>query len=1227
MLRLNPLSYEASTELLSSKMEPEDVQEFLDRARDLGFAALGNPWTLILLVEAAPGEIWPTSRRETFEMACKVMAVEQNDEHQAGAGVLPTETLMDAAGFLCALQLLSDVDGVSLAHTTDSSSFLSLSEIEEVASEPSHDNLTRALSTRLFTGLFTGAGEQNLNPVHRQVSEFLGGRYLAKLVADGLPAQRVVALMTGPSDDRVVTALRGLSAWLAAHSPEARQHLIDADPVGLGLYGDIQQFAAKDKERLLRSLAMFATREPLLGHEYGTARAFRSLASADMASSIKGLLNDTEAQQDRIVEFVLEVLAEADESELDSPAGLASDLEPILFDTASSPRVRTAALDAYIRLVPCSDTKTDKLTQLLDQAHNRTLPDPDDELRGTLLEFLYPTYLPPSLVWQYILLRNQPNFYGRFGRFWQYTLLENSSDQHIAALLDAFHEDASRLKPALSEPRFMGLLLELVARGLESRGEALEPSRRYIWLDATGQSLRNSPLNEQSALRVQAWLEAHPQVQKDVFLTWLRRRDPNDLRWLAGYWRCNVLHKSTLPADFGLWCLEQAIEIGDTEPAISQDLLWRTHHSLQDPSINEGLTLEILRDRTRGHDKLAQQLDELCRPIPKTEELDTFEREERDWLAEHEAKERQLRADWESHLRSNQAELRENRFLPNNLWTLAKVYFGLLPGIDPDVSPDRRISDFIGGDTNLVDAVLSALNGAIRRDDVPEAAETISLRSESKQSWLADPVLASLSLHHDDPAELDDLDDSQKRNALAIYYCLHANSGYNGASQCHDRWLDQDPGLVLNTLYRCAISAIRAGEEHPSGLDDLDRIVGHDDDVNDVRLRLLNAYPTRGSGKQLPVLDRLLAKLWERPDKAALEALVTQKLSSTSMTVAQRVRWLTISSLISPCQRRQEWREYVGQNEKRVTHLAEFLRNSSNRHRSAGSNVTSCSDPETLRDLIKMLGIWYGPRNANGLVTLGIDASDQISELIDELSSHATNKALRALTELIDDPQLERWRYKLTWARVRQSVALRDASYAHPTVRQVQCTVRNLVPANAADLLALVNDRLSDVSLELRGSNSNLWRQFWNEGPHRNPAEPKHEESCRDALLAALQIRLPSEVDAAPEGRYVSDKRADIRVSFGGFNVPIEIKKNSHADLWNALRNQLITQYTTDPYTSGHGIYLVLWFGADKTTRPPDGNRPATTDELQQRLEADLTLDETRKVSVIVIDVTKPGNQ
>jgi len=407
------------------------------------------------------------------------------------------------------------------------------------------------------------------------------------------------------------------------------------------------------------------------------------------------------------------------------------------------------------------------------------------------------------------------------------------------------------------------------------------------------------------------------------------------------------------------------------------------------------------------------------------------------------------------------------------------------------------------------------------------------------------------------------------------------------------------------------------------------RFHGHDDQVHATRLWLLEAFPARASNKQMCPLDDLLARVIQHLDRAPLRELARRKLSMRSLTVGQRTRWLAVDALLSGGTDLSSLKEYVCANEVRVRHLAEFLHHTSRRDDMHQSILADVREPAVLKDAIDILGPQFRPARLAeyGFVTLGAEMSDLIGSVIEQLGTIAGDTTHRAFIAMIDDPLLERWRDRLTWAHERQRVVHRDASYCHPSIYDVRCMLINGAPANAADLAALLVDRLEAISGDVRGSSSNPWRQFWNEDGHGRTTGPKPENSCRDALLATLRERLPGEVDATPESRYAADNRTDIRVSCAGFNVPVEIKKNSHRDLWSALRRQLIGKYTTDRATYGYGIYLVLWFGADDTRPPPDGQRPATPEALKQRLEQDLTPDEALKISVIVMDVTKPGQR
>ena len=133
---------------------------------------------------------WPKSRKETFEMACRQMVREYNKEHQAAreSGSPPdADQLLDAAGRLCALQLISGGAGYVLRGEPE--------EEYPVLDQCDYDRQT--LRFALSTNLFKGVSNNCFSPVHRHIAEFLGARHLAAVIQNGLPASRVIALIFG----------------------------------------------------------------------------------------------------------------------------------------------------------------------------------------------------------------------------------------------------------------------------------------------------------------------------------------------------------------------------------------------------------------------------------------------------------------------------------------------------------------------------------------------------------------------------------------------------------------------------------------------------------------------------------------------------------------------------------------------------------------------------------------------------------------------------------------------------------------------------------------------------------------------------------------------------------------------------------------------------------------------------------------------------------------------
>ena len=380
---------------------------------------------------------------------------------------------------------------------------------------------------------------------------------------------------------------------------------------------------------------------------------------------------------------------------------------------------------------------------------------------------------------------------------------------------------------------------------------------------------------------------------------------------------------------------------------------------------------------------------------------------------------------------------------------------------------------------------------------------------------------------------------------------------------------------------------------------------------------LLRAFPIRCTLQRLSSLDDLLWAAIQHANRASFRELIERKLSRKSMNAAQRVHWLAAGSIVCPEVCEDHLRELVQSNVRCIPKVAAFF--------CAAGQVEHSLRNSVLELVVRSVGSIVGPDewgNRLGAVSSATGPAELVRRLIQSLGASPSQAAGVVLDTLVSDPALSRWRALLSRTRDTQRVVWRDADFHHPGIEQVCRTLGGGAPANAGDLAALLMDRLKEIGQQIRTGNADDWRQYWNEDQHGRRCTPKHEDSCRDAILSDLRQRLPRGVDAQPEGQYSRDTRADIRVSCRDFQIPVEIKKNNHADLWRACRTQLIGQYTRDPATDGFGIYLVFWFGPQFTQRSPSGRRVANPQELLERLEETLSEDEARKISIKVIDVS-----
>ena len=1199
VLRLDPLTDENIRKILSNTID--NPESFINEARRQGLEALlENPQGLWMLANAVSNEQWPETLSKTFEMACRKLLPERNQEHRLATQPSPSiDDLLDAAGRLCAVQLLTDKAGYTLLDTESSHEYPGLEEI--------HDS-DRSVRHVLGTKLFKAPAEGRAEPVHRHIAEFLGGRYLAGLIENGLPVGRILALMTGDGGG-VISNLRGLSAWLATHSPTSRRDIIDGDPIGTVLYGDVRNFSVEEKRRLLDGLVCESQKNPLLfGLPDWRNPRFGDLATREMREVFREML--TSAKRDEPHQRLVMVLVKVLRHGTVTPE-MTDVVLGVVRDNSWYPGIREQALASLLS----QGINAESTMKLLTDVHEGSVPDRDGDLLGLLLDDLYPSRLSASDILQYLQMPG--NGYGMYRYFWN-NVANRLTNAERAELLDRLVEQRLELRENVrehQEPENPAIRLpsRLLAGFLNESHEDIAPERLFGWLGLAALDFEDVPLpysstrfqDQDSVQQIRNWLNAHPETYKAMIALCVE-----DCRGKERFDRCvdmkysRRLFCTSPPPDFGFWYSEQAMRATDDTAAT-----WYIRKAAVSTHA-EGAIRQTIEERLARHPSLKKAFRDR---LSECEQHNTTHDGEED---NHPASPELLK--FRDEVKKHIPALRENRCPPRLLDTLAKAYFGLLSDVDGN-TPENRLHNLLEDD-DLVETTLAAFRDSINRGDVPTDTEILRLREENRRHPLEHPCLAGLE--RSQPEGL--FDEKQMRQALAFYYnsqaLLYARSS---EPAWYQRLLANHPEMVSKVLVEFVRSDIRRKKEHCFAVNNLAFSEEYKAVARLAVPPLLKSFPVRCTSSQLGILNVLLTAALRHCEENAFVALIEHKLSLSSLDVAQRVYWLAAGLFASPARYRPKIEAYLSGHERRIRHLAGFLPDYYNA-RSTWSTLLGRLDVQALALLIRLVGGSYRP--SPDFITQ-MRPTKLVIALISQLATLPSPDATTALESLSSDEALHSWRSGLVNAALQQRAVRRETNFQHQDIPTVLRTLDNLAPANAADLAALTTDILSKIAGRIRDGNTSDWRQYWNVNSHNQPECPKPEDACRDALLSDLQLRLqPLGIDAQPEGRYANDKRADIRVTYGDFNVPAEIKRNNHRDLWHAIKEQLIAQYTRDPGADGRGIYLVFWFGAE-CQRPPSGPRPGSASKLEELLRNMLSEEEQAKISILVIDVSKCENE
>lgn len=1206
VLRLEPLSPRDIKEILGKRLHVADAGEFIESAHQKGLGhLLDNPQSLemLSLAVAKHGGRWPEDRKQAFDLACEKLLEEGNPGRKRGRMRSVSEPdLLGAAGKLFAIQLLTGRAGYSLESDENLEEYLPLNRIPHA----NPNEFDEVFDSRLFRVPRGNCAE----PYHRHVAEFLGARYLAQRVDEGLPIARILTLTTG-YEGKVVPEFRGLMAWLASHSLTGRKELIGRDPYGTVEYGCVREFSTDEKCYILSGLERESRINPWFAFTLSHDHRLGDLASADMREKFLGYfdVSDPDDAQQSFARLCLKALASGTGTPEMPDVALG-----LLKNSKWGLPVRRVALDLFLQQVSNDKQRPDVLLGLLEEIRRGTISDPSDDLAGRLLKEVYPEILSPSQILSYLHPPKRANYLGPYCYFWTHEIIRESTKEQLGKLLD-FLVKLFDLSPEEFSHNFdqfnhlRGLPERWLEFYLENFEDEPDPHLLIHWLELIRASQRNI-----SDKKIGKWLSRHPETLLEIFDLGIKQCEELDSPDCLHH-AMERLADAALPRDFAAWCLEKAIIMEN--PEVAQYLIRWTAYCVRNNYCDAGLSPEIVEGRLSAKSDLFQIFVEHQENAASDDALIKQHQEKYD----AELLERQQ--EWHAYFKPMQGDLRANRCNSDVLQNLAVAYYGGYRDVKGD-TPRERLENLLGQDDDLVESVLQAFRALVDREDLPSPDEVIRL---GEKCLLPYPYMAGLNEISETSRDKSlPINEEQMRLALAVYYTvplllLPSRTG-DDTPQWFPSLLQSRPDLVSEILVKATRKKLRRPSDSIWGLYELAHSTDYKEVARMASLPLLKAFPVRCSRQRLQDLNHLLIAAVLYCEEKTLLNIIDQKLSSRTMHVGQRIRWLAAGLFTAPEQYQDRLESCISGHEPRIRALAEIM---TSRFLDA---LPDCPSVSVLSFLIRLLGSSYGPyyfsdddSSMKGcLVRLDMEAPHSIRFFCEQLAKMPTPEATESLELLRTEETLRAWHPNLTDLAYQQKIRRRETDFRHRNVEEVLRVIEHARPVGPADLVATAITLLEEVAKDIRDGDTSDWQTYWKS--EEGKPVPQHEDFCRNRLRSKLEPRSHLlGIGIETDSLCVNNKRPDFRFSCNGFKVPVEIKKSNNRHLWVAIENQLIRRYVRGPETGGNGIYVALWFGKEFCKATESGTLPEDADHLKQCLLETLSEKERNKIKVCVIDV------
>lgn len=1202
-LTIEPLSHDEAITLLAADYGRPLAESVVKTLEDRGVPELyGNPLTLKLFGEIGQQGDLPTTRADLLRRACALMWSERNDRHdRSPLSSLDADSALDAAGAVCAALILTGSEAVSTKPSIIGKP--RVLPLGEVAALPMAEHARPIMGSRLFNQV-SGTSDE-FKPIHRSIAEYLGARWLAARASNPLICQRIRTMIT--VDSGVPASLRGIHAWLAHFSSALAPAVIETDPYGLLRYGDADGLSLDLGRLLLKTLKNLEARNPYFRAEDWTRQSARGITQPGLVDDLRQLLLADETSF-HLRTVVLEAIRGSE-----AAAALRPELEAIMLGTLErtfKEGEREDAAEALIvvesdvgywsrtidHLIHCGDEDSTRLALGI-------LSDVGHEKFST-------TQIATAALACLGMLPTQTRGKDRVFRGDVYLLAERLPDSQLEATLDALvsaglHRDAGTDWDANFELNY--LVSHLVARLLDT-GE-VDPLKLLTWLKLAPERDRQP---KEEAERITIYLQGNHATRRAIqHQVLFVERDQESAR--GCFWKLGRIASGLcLSADDIIYFLESLARRHSLEQCDVE--IWRELASAV--HWNDGRAAEIVvaaKLLANGNAALEAYLDELLQPRQPSEwEIEDERRRQKNRL-EQETATAKARQDFGE----NEAALRAGEL--RWIYPVAMAYLGLFSDIDKSLPPSERIAQWLGRD--LQTAAITGLEAVLHRGDLPTPLQLVDSYANSRRWKVIFPLIASAAERE---VRGDDFSNLPIEVIITIRIGLHHEpTGDRIDTESLIGRLDwelrQDEANYERYIRTLIETPLQRGSSHVSGLygfvrSETDRLLA-------VRLssEWLTRFPDIHTGPESELVELLV----DADDREALCKILFARRAHGLTDVKRRYNWDAVGVLVDFERTAASFGVVEAVDRDFLWHLQGRLIGDG-REKRYGPKLSPAQLSWIVQQFRRHWPMKERPLGSSEGNTNDWQATDFIRAMINRLAADPSGAASSELASLISSVK-DGYTPLLLYAADQQRRARRESIFSGIGLGQLKGVVSSLQPTSTRDLLAIVRFILGRFQAELRGSDTDPIKKYYEDG-----GRPRDENNCTDRLIEDLERLLsPFGIGRIPQGDMPADKRADVILTFEKMALPVECKGQWNPELWSAATTQLDALYSRDWRAQDCGLYIVYWFGSSvhasrRLRSPPSGIvRPQTALELQESLVATLPAERRESIMIEVIDFSR----